>query len=107
MSQTAKRAMDVNSRGSGWWMVAVLTIALAGCGGGEGNSSDAGSSASAALTAPDAPVQSGGDVNERSGEESAPVSPTVAGNAAPKISGKPLTALNVGSAYSFQPVASD
>jgi len=63
-------------------LMAVLLLAVAGCGGGSGNGSS-GSSAG------------GNSV------------PPPAGNRAPTISGTPATSVTAGQAYSFQPSASD
>jgi hypothetical protein len=66
-------------------LCALITLSLAACGGGQGST---GSTPSDPSTTPVAP-------------------PPVSGNTTPTISGQPVTAVNVGAAYSFTPTASD
>lgn len=77
-------------------LVAILMAALAGCGGGSGGTSA--SATAATLSSP-----AGGSTTPSS--PSTPPSPPQ--NHAPTISGNPSSTVTEGSAYSFQPSASD
>jgi hypothetical protein len=76
--------------------VAVVTIALTACGGED--------SQETASHAPSTSSQTNPESNAREAESESQA-PT--GNASPSLSGSPVTSLNAGANYSFQPSASD
>jgi hypothetical protein len=69
-------------------LCALTTLGLAACGGDQGSTGATPSDPSTPVTTPVSP-------------------PTVSVNTPPTISGEPVTAVNVGAAYSFTPTASD
>jgi hypothetical protein len=100
-------------------LLTIVTVGLAACGGDNGSSGSAASAATGTITGTD-PVTGTQTVNASTPAGGGAISPTPSpapsptpspapspapAVGAPTISGRPVTALNVGAAYSFKPTA--
>jgi Putative Ig domain len=89
-------------------LLTIVTVGLAACGGDNGSSGSAASAAASGTITGTDPVTGTQTVNGSTPAGGGTTSPTPSpapAVGAPTISGRPVTALNVGAAYSFKPTA--